>query len=179
MILFINGPFGVGKTSTANELVRLMPRAMLMDPEEIGSFLRRLLGADGVTEDYQDLPLWRALTVDVARHLRHEFSRDLVMPMCVYRREYFGEIIGGLMEFDQVACIQLVAERRTLERRIDESPDTDALEWRLKQLRSLPADFPNAAFGEPIETDGRTIEDVARSVVERLSADFVHIEHIL
>jgi len=44
MILFINGPFGVGKTSATRVLVEETPDAMLYDPEVIGSILRRVLG---------------------------------------------------------------------------------------------------------------------------------------
>jgi broad-specificity NMP kinase len=36
MILFINGPFGVGKTSVARVLVQKMPHSMLDDPEVVG-----------------------------------------------------------------------------------------------------------------------------------------------
>jgi hypothetical protein len=39
-MVFINGPFGVGKTSVANVLVERIPGAMIYDPEKVGSFLR-------------------------------------------------------------------------------------------------------------------------------------------
>jgi hypothetical protein len=63
MILFINGPFGVGKTSVARLLVHKMPRSMLYDPEMIGAVLHRVLGPFGKAEDYQDYALWRPLLV--------------------------------------------------------------------------------------------------------------------
>jgi adenylylsulfate kinase-like enzyme len=43
MILWINGTFGAGKTSTAAELVRLLPRARVYDPEQVGYMLPHVL----------------------------------------------------------------------------------------------------------------------------------------
>jgi nucleoside-triphosphatase THEP1 len=40
MILFISGPFGVGKTSVVKVIVEKTPNAMVYYPEVIGSALR-------------------------------------------------------------------------------------------------------------------------------------------
>ena len=39
MIIMVNGAFGAGKTSVANELLRRLDGAMLFDPEEVGFML--------------------------------------------------------------------------------------------------------------------------------------------
>ena len=70
MIVLINGPFGIGKTSIALELVQFRPNATHFDPEPIGAFLRRLPGPIAAEEDYQDLLLWRSLFVDLAGQVR-------------------------------------------------------------------------------------------------------------
>ena len=43
MIVFINGPFGVGKTTVAERLVGRLPGSLLFDAELVGSFLRRIV----------------------------------------------------------------------------------------------------------------------------------------
>ena len=43
MIVWINGAFGAGKTSTARELIDLIPNSTFYDPEVIGGALRHLL----------------------------------------------------------------------------------------------------------------------------------------
>ena len=40
MIVWLNGAFGAGKTSTAKELLQLLPNARLYDPEHVGFLLR-------------------------------------------------------------------------------------------------------------------------------------------
>ena len=43
MIVWINGAFGAGKTTTARELIELIPNSTLFDPEDIGAAVVRLL----------------------------------------------------------------------------------------------------------------------------------------
>ncbi|MEU4348945.1 NUDIX domain-containing protein [Streptomyces sp. NPDC023838] len=98
MIVWINGAFGAGKTSTARELVDLIPNSTLYDPEVIGAVLRHLLPQKRLAEvgDYQDLPSWRRLVVEGAAALLAEVGGVLVVPMTLLRQEYRDEIFGGL-----------------------------------------------------------------------------------
>ena len=43
MLIWINGPFGGGKTVTAYELRRRLPGSVVCDPEHVGFGLRRML----------------------------------------------------------------------------------------------------------------------------------------
>ncbi|MFE1555963.1 NUDIX domain-containing protein [Streptomyces sp. NPDC058734] len=98
MIVWINGTFGAGKTSTARELAGLLPDSSVYDPELIGDALRRLLPPKRLAEveDYQDLPIWRRLVVDTAAAMLAELGGVLVVPMTLLRQEYRDEIFGGL-----------------------------------------------------------------------------------
>jgi hypothetical protein len=42
VIVWLNGTFGAGKSTTAGELVELLARARLFDAEEVGYLLRRI-----------------------------------------------------------------------------------------------------------------------------------------
>jgi 8-oxo-dGTP pyrophosphatase MutT (NUDIX family) len=98
VIVWINGAFGAGKTSTARELIDLIPNCTLYEPESIGGELERLLPRKRLAEvsDYQDLPIWRRLVVDTAAALLAEVGGVLVVPMTLLRQEYRDEIFGGL-----------------------------------------------------------------------------------
>lgn len=98
MILWINGAFGAGKTTTARELIELIPNSTLFDPEVVGGTLTQLLPAKHLAEvgDFQDLPIWRRLVVDTAAALLAELGGVLVVPMTLLRQEYRDEIFGGL-----------------------------------------------------------------------------------
>lgn len=98
VIVWINGTFSAGKTSTARELTGILPDSTLFDPELIGDALRVLLPRKRLAEvsDYQDLPSWRRLVVDTAAAMLGEVGGVLVVPMTLLRQEYRDEIFGGL-----------------------------------------------------------------------------------
>ncbi|CAM5493791.1 NUDIX domain-containing protein OS=Streptomyces alboniger OX=132473 GN=CP975_04100 PE=3 SV=1 [Streptomyces alboniger] len=129
MIVWINGAFGAGKTSTARELIELIPNSTLFDPEIIGGTLPHLLPAKHLAEvdDHQDLPIWRRLVVDTAAAIHAEVGGILVVPMTLLRQEYRDEIFGGL------------ASRRIPVRHILLDPEETILRARIS-ARELPLD---------------------------------------
>jgi 8-oxo-dGTP pyrophosphatase MutT (NUDIX family) len=98
IVVWINGAFGAGKTTTARELIELIPNSTLFDPEVIGGTLTDLLPAKHLAEvgDFQDLPIWRRLVIDTAAALLAELGGTLVVPMTLLRQDYRDEIFGGL-----------------------------------------------------------------------------------
>ncbi|MEV5959647.1 NUDIX domain-containing protein [Streptomyces sp. NPDC051987] len=98
MIVWVNGAFGAGKTTTARELIELIPNSTLFDPELLGGALTDLLPAKYLAEvgDFQDLPIWRRLVIDTAAAMLAELGGTLVVPMTLLRQEYRDEIFGGL-----------------------------------------------------------------------------------
>jgi hypothetical protein len=76
MIIWINGAFGAGKTTLAEELSRRLPEAVLFDPEYVGYMLRYWVPVP--TGDFQDLPSWRELVVATALSLRKHHSGTLI-----------------------------------------------------------------------------------------------------
>ncbi|NUK00406.1 NUDIX hydrolase [Streptomyces lunaelactis] len=138
MIVWINGAFGAGKTSTARELIDLIPNSTLFDPELIGGSLGALLPQKRLAEvsDYQDLPIWRRLVVDTAAALLAELGGVLVVPMTLLRQEYRDEIFGGLAARRiPVRHVLLAPDETILRERIAnrEEPDIPDAEQRVRQ----------------------------------------------
>ena len=120
MIVWINGAFGAGKTTLAQELHRRVPDAMLFDPESVGALLRTCVPAPE-SGDFQDLPAWRRLTAEFALTLRMEYNRTLIVPMTVVKPEYRQEIFGTITRSgDQLLHVFLDVPIDVLRRRIDE-----------------------------------------------------------
>lgn len=155
MIVWLNGAFGVGKTTTARALIDLVPNSCLSDPERIGYVMRRTLWR-GV--DYQDVALWRHLTrAQTARASRHAVA---VVPMTVTDRAVFDEVTCGARVF------LLIASRSTIERRIELG--STAQTWRSSQLDRCLEAFAGGGLGEVIDTDGRDPNAIARAIASRL-----------
>jgi thymidylate kinase len=83
VIIWLNGPFGVGKTTTAEALLRRLPRAVLFDPEPFGTALRHTVANVATAVDFQDLPGWPTLVVETARILREAYAETLIAPLTV------------------------------------------------------------------------------------------------
>ncbi|CQR65491.1 NUDIX hydrolase [Streptomyces leeuwenhoekii] len=131
-VVWINGAFGAGKTSTARELIELIPNSTFFDPEVIGAGLTHLLPPKRLAEvgDFQDLPIWRRLVVDTAAAMLAELGGTLVVPMTLLRQEYRDEIFGGL------------AARRIPVRHILLTPAETILRERIAD-RKVPPDLPD------------------------------------
>jgi AAA domain len=168
MMVFINGPFGIGKTTTARLLVERIPNALLYDPELVGAILRATLGKVQRVSDYQDFVLWPRLTVEVARLLRVILRRPLVIPMTVARRDRFDFITSGLRRLDpDLLCVRLAAPREVLMQRI--SGSSEGQQWRFDHVDEGVALSRDSAFGREIRTDGRTPSEVADEIMAILA----------
>jgi hypothetical protein len=171
MILLINGPFGVGKTSVARVLVQKIPRSMLYDSEVIGAVLRRVLGPFRKVEDYQDYALWSRLLVGGARLLKMGSTRTLVIPMTVWRWDLFDPITAGLRKVDpDLSCFRLTASRDVLIDRIaSDTEDREAYGWRMAHVEVCMKSSRDPAFGTEIRTDGITPLEVAGRILESVA----------
>jgi hypothetical protein len=94
VIVWINGPFGSGKTMLAQEVCRRRPDAALFDPELIGTALIQPLGSP--TGDFQDLPSWREVVAAALVSLCRHHPGPLVVPMTVLRLDYFEQLLDGI-----------------------------------------------------------------------------------
>jgi hypothetical protein len=95
VIIWINGAFGGGKTTLAEELHRRLPDALPFDPEYVGFILIKWAPrAD--SGDFQDIPLWRKLVAEFATGLAGEYGRPLIVPMTLVNAGYRDEIFGAI-----------------------------------------------------------------------------------
>jgi len=141
MLIWLNGPFGAGKTTLAEALRVRRPEMLLFDPEEIG-FLVRTLVPPADSGDFQDLPLWRTLTVAALRAVRQHYAQDIVVPMTLVRPDYFEEILGALArDGETVLHVFLSPDEAVLRARItaqimsdDPARDEKIRHWRLAQV---------------------------------------------
>jgi 8-oxo-dGTP pyrophosphatase MutT (NUDIX family) len=138
VIVWVNGTFGAGKSSTVRELQELLPGSTVLDPESVGVYLRCLLPEDDFASvsDFQDLPAWRSLVPDVAAALLAQHPGTLIVPMTLLRQDYRDEIFGALAARRiPVHHLLLHAEETILRKRIEgDEVERQARQWRLDHL---------------------------------------------
>jgi hypothetical protein len=69
--VWINGPFGGGKTQTSHEIQRRLPDSVICDPEEVGFGLLRMTPSP-LRHDFQDQPSWRQGVFEVLARVLSE-----------------------------------------------------------------------------------------------------------
>ncbi|MFZ4299626.1 AAA family ATPase [Streptomyces cinereoruber] len=120
MLIWINGPFGGGKTQTAYELRRRLPGSVVCDPEHVGFGLHRMT-PPGLRGDFQDLPAWRQGVYEVLDLALRRHPGVVIAPMTVVEPRYFEETVGRLRAAGHdVRHFALLAERATVLRRLRE-----------------------------------------------------------
>ena len=177
MLLWINGPFGGGKTQTAHELQRRLPGSVVCDPEEVGFGLQRMIPRP-LRGDFQDLPAWRQGVFEVLDLTATRVPGPVIVPMTVIEPEYVAETIGRLRERGhEVRHVALLAERATVLRRLRERGFGHALQllagrdapfrresFAVGKLDLCLERLRDPAFAEHLWTDHLSIEEVANRI---------------
>jgi hypothetical protein len=179
VLVWINGPFGGGKTQTAHELRRRWAGSVLCDPEMVGFGLHRTMPAR-LRGDFQDLPAWRQGVYEVLSIVLEK--HDVVAPMTLVEPAYFKEIIGRLREDGHdVRHFALLAERATVVNRLKERGFGHAVaavfgedaalkreSFALGKLDHCLERLRQPEFGEHIHTDDLPVARVAERIAERV-----------
>jgi hypothetical protein len=168
VVIFINGPFGVGKTSVANELHKRLPNSLVYDPEEVGSLLSKILGKYDPKPDFQEYSLWPTLVVEVAANLRREYGRDLIIPMTLYDAGRFKFIAEGLTGIDpDLHHFCLLAPEATILARIGDRSD-EGIRWCKDHLLPSLEAFDSVQFDHRIHTDKLDVNEIADLIIGRI-----------
>ncbi|MFJ3941202.1 AAA family ATPase [Streptomyces parvus] len=173
MIIWLNGTFGAGKTTTAKEVISLLPDSRLFDTETVGWMLRHVLGVP--EKDFQDFPPWRGLVVETARQVLDHVGGTLVVTQTVLVEAYWREIREGLAKAGvPVHHFLLHTDRDTLVERIetDTKPDSvGARQWRLDHLSDYERALPwLRREAQVVDTTGVPPTEVAETVLREVRA---------
>jgi len=173
VIIMINGAFGAGKTSAAHMLQPLIENSMIFDPEEVGLMVWKLIPEEArqiheQTDDFQDMELWKVLTVAVAREVKKKYQKHLIVPMTIYKEENFNYISNGLKEVDpELFHFCLVASESTIHQRLAKRGDK-AGGWSFQRTAACVEAFREDRFQEHIVTDRLQTTEIVDMMLKRI-----------
>lgn len=177
MLVWINGPFGGGKTQTAHELQRRLPESLVCDPERVGFGLHGMM-PPALRRDFQDLYAWRSGVREVLDLVLQQHKGVVIAPMTVIEPTYLREIVGGLRDRGHpVRHYTLLAERETVLKRLRERGLGQVLlavgrqdaqlrreSFAVSMLDRCLQRLPDPFFAEHLHTDHLTVSEVAESI---------------
>jgi hypothetical protein len=167
MILWINGPCGVGKTTTAFELNRRLPGSVVCDPEHLGYGMHRML-PPSLRPRWQEIPAWRHSVLELLRLTLAGHSGPVIVPVTLVNPGHFQEIIGRLRDDGvQLHHFALLAEHATVVRRLQArslglEPRTQP--WEIEVLDGWLEQLRRPEFAQHVHTDHKTVAQVADTI---------------
>jgi len=180
VIIWINGGFGAGKTTLAEELHLRLPDAVVYDPEDVGLMLWKWMPPNG---DFQHLASWRDLVVATALSLRRHHADTLIVPMSLIRDAYRAEILGGLADAGEVVLhVFLEADAGVLRERLNARVTVPGREWdqTAREVGMTGVDeMVAAAARQPtgtlmLRSDRRTPAELADDVLAAVGLSQLH-----
>jgi chloramphenicol 3-O-phosphotransferase len=172
LIIMLNGSFGVGKTSTALALSEQLPNAMIFDPEIVGQMARFLtigiLPDAESTDDFQDIALWRTVSIATAGSLVRQYGRDLIIPMTLANPAYYEEFRTGLEQIDP--CLYhfcLIAPLETIQQRLIGRGDKEG-SWPWQKAQQCVPALADARFQTHINTENQTIAASVAQILDHV-----------
>ncbi|MEV6104004.1 AAA family ATPase [Streptomyces sp. NPDC051940] len=167
MIVWLNGTFGAGKTTTSKELVGLLPDARIFDAEYVGYMLCGGVTGLPALGDFQHWPPWRRLVVETATQLLEYVGGTLVVPQTVLDEPYWTEISEGLAKASvPVHHFVLHADPATIRHRIETDPDNaDPHGFRMQHVEVYERSVPWLhAAARVVDTTDVAPREVARRI---------------
>jgi len=166
MIVIINGPCGIGKTSVAWELNARFDRAVMLDGDYIGA-----VHPFEIYDDDRVAYLFQTLYHLITFHIERGDYHDFVINYVFETPEQLVTLRHLLSDLDDVTyAYRLVASDETIEARIRKRElESDAdLRWHLKRYKELVAIQEAAAkrgdLGFVVDTTGLTAAEVADAI---------------
>jgi hypothetical protein len=171
VIIFINGAFGVGKTTVSRLLQQRLRPSLIFDPEPVGRALQILTSCLPLvrrTDDFQNFRFWRVAStrgIGVTRRL----CETVIVPMAFSNRSYLAEFLSHARRFDPLILhFCLTAEHDVVLARLRNRSAAGATAWQLRRSAECCLAHRSPAFDERIATDGRSPAEVTEEIVERV-----------
>lgn len=169
MVIFLNGSFGVGKTTAARLLVQRLPRSIVYDPEPVGVVLQRLGRAFEPIDDFQDLRVWRRWSMRLIRLVRR-WRGTVVVPMAFSNESYLTEFVAHARSFDgDTFHFCLTAPLAVVQQRLHQrSGSRGPTAWQLRRAAECCHAHQNPAYAVHVPTENRSVREVADEILARL-----------
>jgi shikimate kinase len=170
VIIWLNGTFGAGKTTTGRQLAGRLANARLFDPEEVGYLLMRTL-EDHEFRDFQDLAPWRELVPVFTEKIALFTGQHLIAVQTVLREDYWRELTAGFERTPlDVFHVLLHVDSDVLAERIEaDEALAVARQWRLDHIGDHEKARPWMETAADLVIDSTRL--AAAEVAERIAVE--------
>ena len=171
MVVWINGPYGVGKSTLAEKLHERDPESFIFDAEAVGNAVRdnlpRALYNGAVFEAY---PLWFSFCAELLRKISAGFGGHVYVPMTLVYKDSFARIAQPLAESGVAAKhILLVSTHEIVHDRILARGEDEGC-WCMENIDLCLKNQREFDDVIRIESTGKTADELADEVLGTIGA---------
>lgn len=168
MIIWISGPYGVGKSTLAEALVEKMESALIFDAELVGDAVRSNYPDVPYGYIYEDYPLWGEFCCKLLADIHNAFHKDMLVPMTLLRSASYESIIRKLRDSGiETHLVVLEASYDSVRDRILARGEEEGC-WCMENIQ-LAREGCSTLPGIHINTDGVSVPELAELVLNRLA----------
>lgn len=165
MIIWLSGAYGVGKSTVAEALRRMLGNARIIDLESLGTAVRDNYPDCPNGYIFEDYPLWAEFSCKLIEDVQKHHCETLLVDMTLVRDGSRIAVLERLKAdgFD-VRFVVLTASRQTVHERIlarGEEEDCwcmENLDMALKASAAIPGAFH-------VNTDGVAVEEIVEEIL--------------
>lgn len=166
MIIWISGPYGVGKSTFAEALAPKMGGAIIFDAEEVGNAVRENYPGEPFGVVFEDYPMWGKFCAALLKDIHKMYGKDILVPMTLVRKKS-QEIIENLNSGGiDTRLVILEASHETVHDRILMRGEEEDC-WCMENIEMSRAGS-SSLDGIKISADEKTPEEIADEVLYRL-----------
>ncbi len=169
MIIIINGPCGVGKSTVSWTLLEYFDRAVMLDGDYIGA-----VHPFEIYDEARVVYLYKTLRHLIKFHITEGEHKNFVINYVFETPESLRQLKIMLAELDsRIYVFRLTCKAEVLEQRVRRAyTDPDELAWHLRRYPELAAILDRAAqggdLGYPIDTTALNATQVADMMWQRI-----------
>ena len=165
MIIIINGPCGIGKSTTGEYVTWHFDRAVFLDGDYIGA-----VHPFEIYDDVRIEHLYQTLRHLIAFHIERGDYHNFVIPYVFESPESLARLRTLLADLDdEIYTFRLVCDPQVLEQRLrDSARSPDDIVWHIDRaaelIRIQGAAARNGDLGYVMDTTARTPAEVAEEI---------------
>lgn len=166
MIIWISGPYGVGKSTLAEAMIVKMKKAIIFDAEEVGNAVRDSYPTCPFGYIFEDYPLWSEFCYQLLKDIHINFNKDIIVPMTLLREDSY-KIIQKLNDDGiKTELIVLQADYETIYERILRRGEDENC-WCIQNIK-LSMDGTARLPGFSVCTTDVSVDDLVQVVFNKL-----------
>ncbi len=169
MIIWINGPYGVGKSTLAEKLHELNGNSFIFDAEAVGNAVRDNLPPElfngWIFENY---PMWHKVCSELLANIAGRYRGDVYVPMTLVEEDSFAKITRPLLDAGfNVKHILLESRYDVIHDRIIKRGEGEDC-WCMRNIKLCLEKQAEITDVIRVVSVGKPVEELAAEVMEEI-----------